>query len=153
MKLYLVRHGEAGEDDHITTKGREESAKNALALKQFHPDIQAVHHSVKLRAKETAQIFHEILCHHAPLIEREGIKPMDLPEPIADELVVATENIMIVSHLPLLEKLSSLLLFGGDAALPFTFAGSSVIALENNEGCWRMIGMISSQCFDMQKTL
>jgi len=153
MKLFLVRHGESDETDQITAKGREESAKNALALKQFHPEITTVYHSTKMRAKETAEIFHEVLCHHTPLVEKEGIKPIDAPEPIADELSSFTKSIMVVSHLPFLEKLTSLLLHGNAVNLPFTFEGSSVVILEKNNHSWQLIGMVSSHCFDMQKVL
>jgi phosphohistidine phosphatase len=151
MKVFLVRHAETMEVDgiqQITPKGREQSAKNALVLKQFHPLITSVYHSAKLRAKQTAEIFHELLCHHAPLEEKEGITPTDAAIKVAHELNSMHHNVMLVSHLPFLEGLSSLLLYGEERALPFKFSNSSIITLEKEGTHWQLIGMISNHCFD-----
>lgn len=156
MKVFLARHGESHEKEgtqQITSKGREESAKNAFVIKNFHPLISAIYCSNKVRAKQTAEIFHEILCHHAPFEEKSGISPTDPAEPIVHELNALKENIMLVSHLPFLEKLASLLLYGEIKALPFTFSNSAVIVLEREGSQWSLISMVSNHCFDLQKVL
>ena len=152
MKVFLVRHAEATEKEgtqQITPKGREQSAKNALVLKHFHPSISVVYHSSKLRAKQTAEIFHELLCHHVPLKEKSGVTPTDAAEASVRELHSAKDNLMIVSHLPFLEKLASLLLYGEEKILPFNFSNSSVIILEKEDAHWQLIGMVSNHCFEI----
>ncbi|MDP8299148.1 MAG: histidine phosphatase family protein [Candidatus Tantalella remota] len=61
MRLYLVQHGKAMAKDQdpdrpLTVKGKEDSAKIAKFLNTAGISIDAIWHSTKTRAIETAQI-------------------------------------------------------------------------------------------------
>ncbi|MBP2475752.1 putative phosphoglycerate mutase [Crossiella equi] len=57
--LYLVRHGEAGEDDSLTGRGRTQARLTAARLAGV--PFAAVHHSTAPRAAETVKILLESL--------------------------------------------------------------------------------------------
>ncbi|MCK2236463.1 MULTISPECIES: histidine phosphatase family protein [unclassified Crossiella] len=57
--LYLLRHGEAAEDDSLTERGREQARRTADRLAGV--SFAAVHHSTTTRATETVKALAEAL--------------------------------------------------------------------------------------------
>lgn len=113
MKLYLVQHGEAKKEDvdperSLTESGIEEVRKTSNLLKKMGIRIDKIYHSGKKRAYQTAKIFSESL--NAPCEESDGLNPLDDVKPWYDRIQLEEKDIMIVGHLPFLEKLSSKLL-------------------------------------------
>lgn len=84
MNLYLVQHGEAvtkdiDPDRPLSQPGRLDIARMAqFAAKNLHMDLSHVHHSGKLRARQTADMFATSLGLPGPL-EIDGLAPMDDP--------------------------------------------------------------------------
>jgi len=139
MELYLVQHGEAKKEEEdperpLTTKGKTEvghvAARAAKLIK-----LTAVKHSPKLRAKQTADIFAGHL--HASSVEIEGLKPLDDPEVAKKMIEAQNENLMLVGHLPHMNKLASLLLTGDKEADVVSFTKGAVVCLEKEER-WRV---------------
>jgi len=139
MELYLVQHAEAKskEDDPergLTTKGKDEAghvaARTAKLIK-----VHTVKHSPKLRARQTADIFAGHL--HASSAEAEGLKPLDDPEIARKMIESSDENLMLVGHLPHMNKLASLLLAGDAEADAVSFTMGAVVCLEKEEK-WRV---------------
>jgi phosphohistidine phosphatase len=148
MKLYLVQHGEAtskeeNPDRPLTDKGRGDSKKTADFLKKAGMTPDVIWHSTKTRAIETANIFSEALSLKEELEQREGLAPNDPVAKILDDIFVINKEIMIISHLPFLQKLTSLILLNSESYDLVKFQMGSVIALEQNEeGKWALALMI-----------
>ncbi len=144
MKLYLVRHGEALSSDTLTPVGIEETESVAKHLKECGGiEIDEILHSAKTRAKQTAKILGKRLAPDVTLIEREGMKPMDSIESILEEIHTFDRNVMLVGHLPFMERLLTTLLFYEERPSPVTFCGSCIVCLEGENNNW-MISWIFS---------
>lgn len=152
MKIYLVRHGEylssdMNADQSLSEKGRKETADIAHLLKEMNFEISEIRHSVKKRAKDTAEILFEAIDSNSKLIQTEGLKPSDPIEPLLEEILAADNNLMVVGHLPYLEKLLTVLLFGEERESPVDLCNSCVICLEGEKRDWKIAWMISPKCF------
>jgi len=144
MHLYLVRHGDAvpEEEDRLrplSERGREEVARVARTVARFGLGAVVVHHSGKLRAKQTAEILAaELDVHGAPT-------PMDGLAPNHDPLIAVafTETMdlptMLVGHLPHLSRLCSLLVLGQPGPELVAFPPGAMVALSRRlDGGWRI---------------
>ena len=145
--IYLVQHGEpkSKEEDPnrpLTEKGKKDVAKTATVFKAAVNDpIATIFHSGKARSLETATILCSILESSAPT-KAEGLAPMDDPQDWARKLSESQSPIMVVGHLPHLEKLASLLVVGKESPAIVRFEMGGVVAFkQDNEGAWRITGM------------
>jgi len=148
MHAYLVQHGKAksAEEDPnrgLSDDGREEVTRIAEFLEDLRITISLIHHSGKLRAEETAHILAtSIRCTAGPC-QTEGLDPSDDPAATANFLNVYTDDILIVGHLPHLERLTSLLLTGNQDRRPVQFRNSGVVCLEKEQsGRWSLVWAI-----------
>ena len=86
MNLYLVQHGEAktkaeDPDRALTDTGKELSEKTAcFAAEQARVSVDAVFHSGKIRAQETAEIMAAYLCPVKGVSEEKDLSPNDDPK-------------------------------------------------------------------------
>lgn len=128
MTIVLVRHGEATQD---TVKGL--SPKGVLKTKEvashLHLKFDQIWHSPKERARQTAELIAATDSHHPPLIIREELLPDYPPEVIYHEINATRGVICLVSHLPLIDALASLLLFGHTHDSCLTFGCSTIVSL------------------------
>ncbi len=135
MHLYLMRHGEATDKNSdpqrpLTAEGRQAVAKVAGFFKNYFR-IPTAWHSSKLRAKQTAEIFKD--CRVVQLLkEKEDIQPLDPPGELAVELSYRDEDLLIVGHLPFLQKLVSLLLTRSEQYEMIDFKAGGIVCLERN---------------------
>jgi len=148
MRVYLVRHGESLSSDidpnqPLSATGREETESVATHLREYGVEIDEIIHSVKARAKETAEILGRTLAPDVTLIEREGMKPMDPIEPLLEEIQTFDRNVMLVGHLPFMESLLVALENGKEQHPPVNFCGSCVVILEGEGGNWKRVDVIS----------
>jgi len=144
MHLYLVQHGEALSSDEDA--GRPLSEKGALnthrvgayLYRENKLVIPEILHSGKERAAQTAELLagnlQTFFVAAAP-----DLKPNDDPELWLERLEARTNDLMLVGHLPHLQKLAGLLLSGDSAADPAQFINSCVICLyRDEETAWRL---------------
>jgi len=149
MNLYLVQHAEAFPkeqyaDRPLTEEGFLNAQKTADFIKHLGLSVDAVWHSGKTRALQTAKIFHAAVQTSAPLQIHDGLSPKDDPEPIAEEIETAKKDLMIVGHLPSLGRLAGLLLTGSSDVEPVAFQKAAVVCLQQNEdGDWQLAWMIT----------
>jgi phosphohistidine phosphatase len=149
MKLYLVRHGEAaatgqGGERPLTEKGRQETERVAEVMGRLGLRVRAIEHSGKLRAKETAQIIAKGVESDEGVVEAEGLMPDDDVGTRVQDLKNATDDTVLVGHLPFISKLASKLLTGDETAGLFRFEPSSVLCLERTEdGDWQVLYFLS----------
>jgi len=149
MKFYLVQHGEAvpeeiDPDRPLSPKGKDNVIKMATFLKEVNIKPAEIWHSTKTRAKQTAEILSNKLKPVAGLKQREGLAPNDPPEKILEELIARGEDLMIVSHLPFLQKLASLLVFGSSDKSLIGFKKGSIVCLERKDNGWEICFFLTS---------
>jgi phosphohistidine phosphatase len=143
MKLYLIQHGIAktkveDPDRSLTDEGEEQTRKVARFIA---PDVTVsrILHSGKIRARQTAQIFAEVLKTVDALETAKGLDPLDDPQIQAARLAEESGNWMLVGHLPHLNRLASLLLCGDPRREPIAFRNSGVVCLaRDEEGKWSL---------------
>lgn len=142
MKLYLVQHGKArlkaeNPDRPLTDEGRRDIDAVILLMMRFGAiTATRVFHSGKLRAAQTAQRIAARL--DVPIEETDGLAPMDDPAIWQLRLDGPKEDIMLVGHLPHLERLTSLLLCGDPEADTVRFFNGGVVCLDGGEGSWTL---------------
>ena len=116
MKLLIMRHGEAGwhaqdEQRELTDAGRQQVARVAAQLAEGNCRPEIIWCSPLVRARQTAAIVAERL--NCPIEEKLFITPDDDPARCLDALLVNTASpLLLVSHMPLVGVLTSLLTEG-----------------------------------------
>lgn len=144
MNLYLVQHGEAVNDETtdgrpLTIQGRADvETVAAFAARHASMELDCIVHSAKLRAQQSAEIIAE---HIAPksAVPAEGLSPDDDPEIWARLLSRRDDNVMLVGHLPHLNRLASLLLTGAPDREIVRFRMGGIVALaRDEEGAWTL---------------
>ena len=145
MNLYLVQHAEAvskeeNPDRPLTEKGKKDAQKSVRFLKNNNTKIDIIWHSSKTRAIETANIFKEGLELSCNIQKREDLSPNDPVDKFIGELKSSNEDIMIVGHLPFLQKLASSLLIGSAQQSIISFKQAGVVCLSRQEeDSWQII--------------
>lgn len=136
MKTYLVQHGEAKSETEdpqrsLTTKGENEIKRVADRAKQMDLNPSKIYHSGKLRAQQTSEIIGLAL---GQTVEATtGLAPMDDVRLWADKINQSEEELMLVGHLPHLEKLASYLIAEDENIRPILFRNGAINCLEQKE--------------------
>ena len=140
MAVYLVQHGknlpkEKDPAKGLSDPGRQETMKIADVALMYRVPVSRIVHSGKTRAEETARIFRDILRVDAPLENRDGIGPLDdVTDPGAR--IDPESNMMIVGHLPYMERLVSFLTAGNPELQVIRFQNSGIVCLDRDERGW-----------------
>lgn len=136
MKLYLIQHGEAkseAEDPErsLTGRGEEDVRRVAAVAKKMDIQSSKVYHSGKRRAQQTADIIASAL--NLPVEPAQGLSPLDDVRPWAERISREAKDVMIVGHLPFLDKLASFLLCSDERAQVVLFRYGAVVHLDQKE--------------------
>ena len=135
MKLYLMRHGEAlhpavDPEMRLSPRGRRDTAKMGECFKREGIVIDAVWHSPKARALETAQCMADILgLDPAVLQTQKELTPEGNVECTKERIHAAQktghyQGLLIISHLPFLPQLTASL-SGGSGRTDFETASAA----------------------------
>lgn len=137
MELYLMQHGlaktrEEDPDRPLTDEGRAAVGRVAdrVAALGLKPD--RVYHSGILRARQTAEILAGRLGIPERVEARPGLEPLDPVGPVAgwlDELAARLGAVVLVGHLPFLDRLASLLVAGNEEAQVVAFRMGGLVKL------------------------
>ncbi len=152
MNLYLVQHGEAeareGETERsLTDEGTAAVRRMTTFLAQRPlPPLDAVIHSGKLRARQTA----DILSHHIRtargVLAANDLEPNSDPKIWARKLRDLTDDLMLVGHMPHLSKLTSLLVVHDSKLSIVQFHNAGIVCLERDiDLVWRLDWIIIPQ--------
>ncbi|MFZ0610638.1 MAG: phosphohistidine phosphatase SixA [Desulfobacterales bacterium] len=138
MALYLVQHGKSLPKDldpeqGLSDEGRAEVERIAAVAAGYGVRVAAIAHSGKKRALQTAEIFAAALNAADKLSECTGLKPLDDVARLAAGLR-SPENLMLVGHLPFMEKLTAYLVTGNADITVFKFQNGGVVCLEEETG-------------------
>ncbi len=138
MKIYLVQHGSAlskAEDPSRPLSAQGADCVRKISHWAQHEEIQvsSVYHSGKRRAEQTAEIIAEQLEPQARLVSASGMGPNDDIAAVIDNILEPeTDNIMLVGHLPFLDRLTSLLVSGDPEANIVQFHNAAIVCLEKS---------------------
>ena len=143
MELYLSQHAKAKskEEDprrHISAEGRHETERVARAAATAGIRVDAIWHSGKLRARQTAEIFAEALEPVNGIHEQDWLGPLDDPRTAVEAARETEEAVLMVGHLPHLSRLPSLLLTGDPEHRVVDVRFSGIIALSEREEGWML---------------
>lgn len=134
MALFLVQHGkslpkEKDPDQGLAREGIAETQSMARLAAEKNIQVDRIIHSGKKRALQTAEIFMKELEPEAGITKGPGIAPLDDVISYASTLDDA-ERVMIVGHLPFLERLVSYLVAGSVDLPVIKFQNSSIVCLD-----------------------
>ncbi|MEJ2725283.1 MAG: phosphohistidine phosphatase SixA [Deltaproteobacteria bacterium] len=135
MSLFLVQHGkslpkEVDPEKGLSDEGKDEVKRIASLAGVYGIPVSTIKHSGKKRARETAEIFAEALSPGGGVQEMEGLAPLD---DVTKLNVKADENVMLVGHLPFMEKLTSYLIAGSpDRPQVLKFQNGGIVCLDRD---------------------
>ena len=145
MALYLVQHGISAAKDidperGLTAQGKTETERIAQVAKGYGVAIKKIVHSGKNRAEQTAAIYHHALHIQTPLERVAGLNPNDDVRLFA-RAIQLDADVMVVGHMPFLQRLASLLITGDEDLKVYQFQNSGIVCLDADEGkdgkaCW-----------------
>ncbi len=136
MALYLVQHGKSLPKDQdpnqgLSEEGKTETERIAKIAADEGLAVSQIRHSVKDRARQTAEIFARALNPQQDIQEISGIKPMDDVAEAAANLD-PSENVMLVGHLPFMERMTAFLITGSIDQPIFKFQNSGIVCLDKD---------------------
>ncbi|MGD2096210.1 MAG: phosphohistidine phosphatase SixA [Desulfobacterales bacterium] len=136
MALYLVQHGKSlpkdqDPDQGLSEEGKAETKLIAKTAKEKGISVSQIRHSVKTRARQTAEILARSLNPTQGVQEISGIKAMDDVSEAAADLDPA-ENTMLVGHLPFMERMTAFLITGSIDKPVFKFQNSGIVCLDKD---------------------
>ncbi len=136
MALYLVQHGKSlpkdqDPDQGLSEEGKAETELIAKTAREKGITVSQIKHSVKKRARQTAEILARALNPNQGVQEIIGIKPMDDVAEVAAGLDPA-ENTMLVGHLPFMERMTAFLITGSIDKPILKFQNSGIVCLDKD---------------------
>jgi len=152
MRIYLAQHGLAKEKHEdaerpLSDQGREDVARVAGFLSLFEkPQPEQVIHSGKLRAEQTAEMFAEgwgnLPVEHGP-----DLDPNADPSIWSAHLASMNSDLMLVGHLPYMQRLAGLLLSGDCEREVVRFRNGGVVCLERGKSDWSVCWQVNPTLF------
>jgi phosphohistidine phosphatase len=145
MPLYLVQHGkslakEVDPEQGLSEAGFADTRNIARVAAGYNVAVKRIHHSVKARARQTAEIFAEALDPAEGVHQIDGIKPMDDVIAMAPGLN-PEDDLMMVGHLPFMARLTAYLVTGRTEPSVFRFQNSGIVCLDRqpDETNWQIV--------------
>jgi phosphohistidine phosphatase len=134
MLLYLVQHGkslpkEVDPDQGLTEQGRIEVQQMAIKAREMGISVSRIIHSGKKRALQTAETLSAHLTPGRKPDAYEGLNPTDDVAAFALTLS-GSEDLMVVGHLPFMERLAALLIAGSPDKSVIRFRNSGIVCLK-----------------------
>ena len=151
MFVYLVQHAEARNEQEdpsrsLSEKGIHDIKKVSSYVSLCHLKMHKIFHSPKLRAKQTAEVLSEHLNPAKGISEVDGLAPLDEPGIWEQRLKNIPDNIMLVGHLPHLDKLASQLLCGDKDKHVMSFQMAGIACLKKNDtGSYALQWMVTPE--------
>lgn len=136
MSLYLVQHAKSLAKDKdpkkgLSQEGIAETERIAQVAKGYAVGVSRIIHSGKTRARQTAEIFDAALKPPAGIHEGSGLNPLDDVTVFADT-ADSTKDVMLVGHLPFMERLTAYLITGSYEKPVFKFQNSGIVCLDKD---------------------
>ena len=141
--VYLVHHADAVAADvdaqrPLSASGRAHAARLAALAAANGAKPHVIWHSGKLRARQTAEAFRSACNPLADFAAMRGLQPADPPQMAKDLITGESRDVMLVGHMPNLERVHELLLQARDAARA-SFPPHGVVAIQEEGASWREV--------------
>lgn len=150
MNLYLVQHAESKpkEEDpqrSLSDKGRTEVEKVvAFVAEHITLKLDRILHSGKTRAQQTAEVLARYLNPPEGVSVAEGLEPLADPSIWANRLAEEKEDLMLVGHMPHLDKIAAKLICGDEARRVVMFQNAGIVCLiRDDSGVWSLYWMVT----------
>jgi len=142
--ILLVHHGPAvgAEIDPmrpLSSVGRAATERLAAAAARRGVQPDAIWHSGKLRARQTAELFWQACNPLAKFSAERGLQPDDPPRWMRDQLTGETRSILIAGHMPSLSRLLASLLGEREESVAVVFPLHGCVALEPDGDLWKEV--------------
>jgi phosphohistidine phosphatase len=140
VRLYLVQHGQAKTEEEdpdrpLTDHGVDDVTRVAAhAVEKLGVRAPRVIHSGKTRARQTAEVWGGLL--GAGVEQGDALAPNDDPTTWVERLATATDDLVLVGHLPHLARLVGQLLTGDSDHPVVRFRPGGLVALEPADSGW-----------------
>ena len=136
MVLFLVQHGKSLPKDRdpeqgLSKEGISEVEQIAKTAKGYDVYVSRIIHSGKKRARQTADIFASSLEPGNGVQESSGLKPLDDVSAFAGK-INSEDNVMLVGHLPFMERLTSYLITGSTDKQVFKFQNGGIVCIDKD---------------------
>lgn len=142
MALYLVQHGQSHSKDvdpekGLTDRGLATVKRIAEVARSYGVPVSCILHSGKQRARQTAEILAAALNPPDGLRTKTGLNPLDDVTAMAG-LIDGKENLMLVGHLPFMDRLCAWLVTGDTETSVFRFQNGGIVCLKPSpeKGGW-----------------
>ena len=150
MRVYLVQHAEAMSEEQdperpLTDLGREHAKRMARVAALVGVDVEEIRHSGKTRAEQTAEIMGQALSPPEGVVAVSGLAPLDDVTPAAESLEAGEKSVMLVGHLPFMERLAGHLVTGGDAHPVVDFQNAGIVCLEKSDKRWQIVWIVTPE--------
>lgn len=150
MRVYLIQHAEALSTEadpvrSLSQKGRTDAGRMGDYLFRYtHLYLSEVLHSGKERAAQTAELLAQAFgLPHRPV---SGLNPSDDPAIWARQLSMSNKDVMLVGHLPHLQRLAGLLLANDEGLTLLRFRNGGVLCIERDDAReWSIDWVITPQ--------
>ena len=148
MSLYLVQHGkslpeEIDPERPLSDEGKKTVDSIARKAAENNIPVSGIVHSGKTRARQTAEIISAYVKPESGIRKSTGLNPNDDVTSIASQ-VSSSKNIMLVGHLPFMERLVSYLITGTTDKTVVKFQNGGIVCLdqEPEKGSWYVKWML-----------
>ena len=136
MALYLVQHGlalpkEKDPEKGLSGEGHAQTERIAEVARGYGVRVSGIRHSGKARAQQTAAIFERYLTPPEGVRQQAGLEPLADAAALAKQLDLSADW-MLVSHLPLMERLTTYLLIGSTTPTVFRFQNSGIVCIDKH---------------------
>lgn len=140
MKIYVMRHGEVahnnGDSERLLTGyGQASVARLGQFCARDLVNCEMIWHSPLKRAVQTAQIMQNQLGFDGPMLEHGDLKPESDVDVLTTLVQEERKSLLLVSHLPFVDKFVSHLLTGRSKDMVHYRPGT-IVALEQIAGQW-----------------
>ncbi len=128
-----MQHGktlpkEIDEKQGLSEEGVDDLERIADTARAYGVKVGRIRHSGKKRARQSAELFAQKLA-VSDLAETAGLKALDDPAEFAKQ-ISDRENLMLVGHLPFMERMVSCLTTGSVQYTVFKFQNGGIVCLD-----------------------
>lgn len=137
MALYLVQHGKSlpqalDPEQGLSPEGFADTRRIAAVAASYGVRPALIRHSGKKRAMQTAEIMAQaLLGEKSQTVPAQGMGPLDDAAEVANTLEPG-DNVMMVGHLPFMERLTGFLIAGSAERVVFKFQNGGIVCLDRN---------------------
>jgi phosphohistidine phosphatase len=144
MNVFLLRHGDALSANEnparpLSPRGRQEIERTARIAVGRNVAISVIYHSGILRAAESAEIMRRLLLPPSGIEEHTGLLPEDDPAIVKVEIEGEERSILLVGHLPYLNRLAALLVNGDADRAVVEFLPAMMACFAKVNDRWKVI--------------